>query len=768
MAVNVVDIGQAGVGGSRGEAVPQSLSTVRARCPHFITGEGLYAQLEQDGLSYGNDFRGIVYVWFGEAEALGRIESPLAGEQLSAYAAHPALLDSCLQVLSAAVYGRRGPTQATSVVTGLRSFRQIRSLRSPLWAHVVLAGEHDATDGSVEADVHIHSDRGECVAELQGLAIRRISVDSGSTSRQGFNVSLYRTQWVRLGELVSPAHESLPDAAADVMFSYDDERCRAVAQALTRQGRRCIVLRPAQSMEECLELLRSAAGTSDRLGRVIHVADPHGGELRDGPGTLAQVECYCRPLLHLVQAIMHFGPDRLTRLCVITTGAVTVGDAPGPSYPVMATCWGMVRVLRLEVPSLDCALIDLDMERDVTEQLSAELTQGGTEDELALRGGRRFSLRLSRQPLHESQRPSFKLRADATYLITGGTGALGLHLAEELVRRGARHLLLLNRRPPSESANQIIERLIRCGASVQAVACDVADESQLQATLAALQHPVGGVIHAAGTLGDGSVVHQSWDAFRAVLLPKVIGAVNLHRQTLDYQLDFFMLCSSISALFGSAGQLNYAAANAFLDALAHHGHRNAECSLSINLGPLEAAGMAASLPAAHRAALRERGVDLLPLDTGSPICFDLLRPDLAQIIMLRSNEDLLRQYWRLARPRSRLFEGCESDRDRQHGEELPDLRDQIAKADGPQRRRMLSELITDSASRILRVSADTIDAETELTRLGMDSIMSIELSRIVRHQTGIDLPVILLLKGISVAEVVDFLTSALASASELV
>ncbi|MGE3806859.1 MAG: SDR family NAD(P)-dependent oxidoreductase, partial [Gemmataceae bacterium] len=179
------------------------------------------------------------------------------------------------------------------------------------------------------------------------------------------------------------------------------------------------------------------------------------------------------------------------------------------------------------------------------------------------------------------------LRQDSSYLITGGLGGLGLATAQRLIERGARHLVLLGRNPPSESAHEVIAGLEHAGAEVLVLQADVSVAADVAAALEQIARrlpPLHGVIHAAGVLDDGVLLNQTSERFARVLAAKVEGAWNLHRLTMDLPLDFFVLYSSMAALLGPAGQGNHAAANAFLDALAHHRRARGLPAQSINWG----------------------------------------------------------------------------------------------------------------------------------------------------------------------------------------
>jgi len=232
-------------------------------------------------------------------------------------------------------------------------------------------------------------------------------------------------------------------------------------------------------------------------------------------------------------------------------------------------------------------------------------------------------------------RPAFSgIRPDATYLITGGLGALGLELAQWLASQGARHLLLLSRRPPSDAAQATLKTL-RQTAEVSILQADVTDFAALETALEPWLEgksgcsAIAGIFHAAGVLQDGKLSRLTWSAFERVMAPKLLGAWNLQRLLTrptasgeTHSLDFFVNFSSISSLIGTAGQGNYAAANAVLDAIAHQHQHQGHPTLTLNWGPW-AIGMAASLPNAE-ASFAAAGLPLIPPEAGLSILKTLL------------------------------------------------------------------------------------------------------------------------------------------------
>lgn len=213
---------------------------------------------------------------------------------------------------------------------------------------------------------------------------------------------------------------------------------------------------------------------------------------------------------------------------------------------------------------------------------------------MALRGHRRYVARLEPYRETSGQPGAFTLGDQATYLVTGGLGAVGGEVAGWLLERGARHLVLMGRGAPSATAEATLAALRAAGAQVTVARGDVTkadDVAAVLATIAATMPPLRGVVHAAGTVDDAILARLDAAKLREVMAPKVQGAWNLHTLTAGAELDFFVLFSSAASVLGSPGAANYGAANAFLDALAWHRRASGQPALSVNFGPWAGLGM---------------------------------------------------------------------------------------------------------------------------------------------------------------------------------
>ncbi|HVU25846.1 MAG TPA: SDR family NAD(P)-dependent oxidoreductase [Opitutus sp.] len=259
-----------------------------------------------------------------------------------------------------------------------------------------------------------------------------------------------------------------------------------------------------------------------------------------------------------------------------------------------AGLWGFARTVAQEHPELRPVCIDVDGSVEAS-ALAAEVLAPDGETQIAWRSDTRRVARLARGDDGKSQ-GRVAIRTDATYLIVGGLGGLGLPLARWLVERGARHVVLAGRSAPTPAGQEAVRELAAGGAVVRCARMDVsreADVARVLQEIAATPWALRGIVHAAGVLDDGMVRQQTWEKFTRVLGPKVAGTWHLHRLTRGTPLDWLVLFSSATSLLGSPGQANHAAANAFQDALAHHRRARGLPTLSINWGPWSEIGAAA-------------------------------------------------------------------------------------------------------------------------------------------------------------------------------
>ena len=551
-----------------------------------------------------------------------------------------------------------------------------------------------------------------------------------------------------------PASDLPPEAgerAAGRWLIWADQGGKgdALATALRSQGGECVLVRAgAEYNEKAHDELTIDPASANDYARVIETqgASARGilylwgldAEIDEACSTAqahAAVATACRGALTLAQTLCR--PQLAPALF-----AIVARDGAAPAQSALGA---MLASIALEHPDLNIRRFQLRAE---VEHLAEALLVSNDEVAIRVMPSGEARLRMRRSPVDAAPPGEPHLRPDHSYLVTGGLGGLGLQTAIWLADHGAKKLILVGRRTPSEEALDRIATLRKQGVTVEHRALDIGNSDQvanLFNDFDAAGTRLAGVIHSAGALADAALVHQSWSDFEAVTRAKVDGAWNLHLYTRDHPLDFFVLYSSGASFLGSPGQANHAAANGFLDGLAYYRRERGLSALSINWGPWSTVGAAADHAVLGEA--RNQGVDAIDLARGFDILARLILADRTQTAVLPID-------WRRFDPVGRvdacLFENLveRHESPMPSGESAPPAaawRDTLAAAPAAHRERIMGDLLEKTAAKTLKLKATvTIDSYVPLSELGMDSLMALQFKNDLTAALDVELPSTLL------------------------
>jgi acyl transferase domain-containing protein/acyl carrier protein len=659
--------------------------------------EGLYERLADAGYDYGPAFQGLQRAWRRGEELFAEIALDEAQAQSAErFAAHPSLLDAALHAMLVAASADADEPIEVRVPF---SYSGVHVAPSAAVAWRVRL----APNGPNAISLHATDIDGAALVAIESLATRAIDPANLSALVAGDQDSLFTVQW-------SAAEQS------DGRLPADEARPAGVEEAVAE-----IALDPAalSAVDPAPALLLCRVPVQESTDALAIAA---------AQTALAALE--------LVQAFLADERFASTTLALVTRAAVAVEDGESASL-THAPVWGLVRSAQLEHPGR-LLLIDVG-ERDASEDVLSRVVNQEA-PELAIRDGLVYAPRLTRVPVDSAARPL--IDPERTVLITGGTGTLGAMTARHLVERhGARHLVLTSRSGPSApGAIELQAELTDLGADVQIRACDVARRDELEALLAAISawRPLGAVFHAAGVLDDGVLGGLDRGRMERVMSAKADGAMHLHELTRELELTAFVLFSSAAATFGSPGQANYAAANAFLDALAVRRRREGLPAHAIAWGLWrERSGMTGELSAADHKRL---GGVALSSETGLGLLDRACAGDAPVVLALALDLLALRRQARSGLVPALLAELVRGPGRRGYGppREFP-LR--LAAASEQEREALVLGFVRAQVAAALgHPSGDEIEPTRAFKDLGFDSLSAVELRNRLAGATGLRLP----------------------------
>ncbi len=592
------------------------------------------------------------------------------------------------------------------------------------------------------------------MAEAQGLQLKRANRELLLRAvRPRFDDWFYTVEWHP--EILShPNGRAAPQNRVWAIIADQSGFADELASVLANQSQNCLVLTPGQAAPVGANLIylpgldATLGDSSDRL-----------------------IEDQATMCLGAIQAALA-APE--TRLWIVTRGAQAI--QPSTLQPAQASLWGLGRVIALEHPEIWGGLIDLDPDQPPEAQITAlidEIRAAGDEDQVAFRESKRLVARLARTTRPSTRMSSFS--PDAAYLITGGLGGLGLVTARWMAENGAKHIVLTSRHglPPRSAwddlptdgqaavqAAAVDEIENAFGVHVEVEAVDVADGDALQRLIQSFgsTRPVlKGVIHTAAVLGNRSLDELRAEDLAAMFRPKILGAINLGNLTHNLDLDFLVLFSSTTALWGSSQLAHYAAANTFMDSFAHFCVARGQPVLSINWGTWEVMRAASQ---AEQQLTQQFGLEQMPVEAALAILGSLLPPAQAQITVASVDWSALKTAYeaRRVRPFLQLLETRKIQRQAGAPSKDASLSEQLKSLNPEDRRANIVEHVRRLVARVISApDPSRLNITQGLFEMGLDSLMSVELKSLLETSVGQPLPSTLTFNYPTIADLARYL-----------
>jgi len=742
--------------------------------------ETIYEKFVSAGFSYTNTFAAIENIWICEGEAISKLAMPQI-DQIDDYEMYPGILDACFQgtiALEFAVVAATGETGFDiRLPVGVDKFLMHNPLTREMWVHCQRV---ERTDAYTTNDIHLYDQDGGLIATIKGLKVQTLENTKQLMPLKVLDSWLYNLEWLELDN-IEPTEE---EAKAGNWLILGDKSGVGTqyASILNQLGETSFYVSLGDDLsidiqkqnatvrlnnDDDMLTLYNTIKEAVKIKGIIHfwnVDLPKNSEIsNDNISLSGDMGVYS--VMSLLKAVA--ASEETPKLWLVTKGAQAI--LPGEEPEMMQNAiWGPARLIgNQEYISLWGGIVDLDP-KAVTEslnQLAMQIMYGDEEDQITYRAGRRYGARL-KNTAHLTKPLPVHMDEDASYMVTGAFGALGKLVVHWLVEKGAKKLILLGRvslpaRSDWQNADlddrvkervEFVQGLEDKGVTVNVDALDFADEGAVNHYFTENSDrikEVRGVISALGIVKDMYISQMPKDVFDEVYETKVVSNWLLHQYFENQPLDFFVLFSSVGALITSAGQANYAAANAFLDGLITYRRKKGLAGLSIGWGPW-AVGMILELNLMDFS--RNRGLEPITAERGMQVLERLIHQNIPYTSVLEANWQVFKE----ASAKSRtpylnewLEKGLADGETelKSDAEILKEFQEAYVAAENEERVQLLEERFTTIVARALHMKQEDIEVDKTLTELGLDSMVATELRNKIELRLGANLTVIDLLNS---------------------
>jgi acyl transferase domain-containing protein len=758
--------------------------------------EAIYERFSGAGFEYTETFACIENIWIGQGSVVSKLKMPQV-DRFDEYEIYPGVLDACFQgtiALESAVEG----DQDIRLPVSVDEFLLYGPLDEEMWS---CCSQVERTDSYTISDITLYNQSGEKIAVIGGFKVQSLENTKQLVPLKVLDNWLYDLQWPELENLT--LDEDKITAANWIIFSDIGGVGARFASVLKKFGQASFLVSPGDELsideatqtatvrlnnEEDIKALYSAVRDDLEIKGIVHFWNldlPENSKITP-ENVLSSGELGVYSVMNLLKASTD-ATDTSAKLWLVTKGAQAITAKEQPEV-MQNAIWGTGRLIgNQEYISLWGGMVDLDPEAvdESLNMLAVQMLCGDEEDQLAYRLGRRYGARI-KNTSHITKPLPVHMNESGSYMITGAFGALGRLTAEWLIEKGAKSLILLGRvslPPRSEWQNSdlsdnvkdrvaFVQSLEAKGASIVVDALDFADEKAVKQYFtenAKKIQNVRGVISSLGIVKDMFIAQMPKETFDEVYETKVLSNWMLHKYFENQPLDFFVIFSSVAALITTAGQANYAAANAFLDGLVAYRRKNGLAGLSIAWGPW-AVGMVKELDLMN--AYRKKGLEPITAERGMQVLERLIHQNIPYTAVLETDWQAFKESGSKSRMpylNEWLEKGLADGETelRADSEILKEFQEAYSSADEEARRQLLEEKIILIVSKVLHMKQEDIEMDKTLTELGLDSMLATELRNNIELKLGAVVNIIDLLGSQSLSHQIDVISDQLDTLLEL-
>lgn len=573
--------------------------------------DGVYGVMRNAGFKLGDSFRRIKKVFIDQDKSICFIQPLDKVPNLDMYELYPGVIDSIIQSGLNAVleelwnkYGGKGDKGEirTTIPYYMEKLTYNYRPSKNLWCRT----SSRIQDDMLYAQITVFNEQSEEIMKIENCMAKLTNRESLLREmKSNYNNMYYHTDWIEEKLDVSKLDKEsryiiVADEREVGSLIQEELRIRNIDSKLVLQGNYFIdqdkYYLDMDNKEEWKALVEDA--TEDCTKNVfVYLNTAERQTLNEENNTIENLEVgSLKGLLYLTQAIDEKGLNKVSKLKLVTKGVQHINNENTRINLSQAPLWGYSKVLGLEFPEVFRGIVDI--ENDILVNLKSivdEITNSQVDEVCLGKNEKRYVGRLLKHTDYVkkgyAQADNITIKPEGSYLITGGTGNVGMNYAQVLVNKGAKNLLLMCRKEPSDSVYQKIKVFEEQGVNVEFIYADVCNGESVKNALQGFDN-ICGVIHAAGVLKDKMLLDETWEEFEFVLNPKVYGSVNIYNALNKDNLDFFIMLSSITSVIGNMGQSNYAAANYFMNSFAEDMKAQSVNGFTCCWGPWQGGGMA--------------------------------------------------------------------------------------------------------------------------------------------------------------------------------